>query len=55
MTNFEDLENELVKALADQIREDIDEEILRSIMGNSGGRYYRMDWFFRDKIEWEEL
>lgn len=55
MTDFEDLENELAKTLADQIRNDIDEAILRDIMGHSGGRYYRMDWFFRDTIEWKEL
>ena len=52
MANFED---KIASFLADEIRKEIDEEILRDIMGQSGGRYYRMDWFFRDTIDWSEL
>ena len=55
MTDIENLEDKLAKILSDQIRKDIDEAIMRDIMGHSGGRYYRMDWFFRDTIEWKKL
>ena len=55
MTDIEDLHDELTKILSDQIRKDIDEAIMRDIMGHSVGRYYRMDWFFKNTIEWEEL
>jgi len=55
MIDIEVLQDKLAKILSDQIRKDIDEAIMKDIMGSSGGRYYRMDWFFRDTIEWDEL
>jgi hypothetical protein len=50
-----DFEDKIAAFLADEIQKAIDEEILRDVLGRSGNQYYRMDWFFRDTIEWKEI
>ncbi len=50
-----DCESKLVAILADEIRKELDEEILKDVINRYIGPYTKIERFFDSEIEWEEL